>query len=553
MGKAGLTHRKSLTVFNVAFVLLFLVTIGFVILFVVDIMRKQALEEAESKARILLDQNLAIHSFYTEILKPQLFEFTDPFRPESYFDPAWMSSSYAVRQIENRFESMNESSQYGGYYMKDAAINARSPENEADVVEVAFLAAVRADPELIMQSSTRTIDGKPYMQYLRRGEVLEESCIRCHGDPALAPPGLVALYGAERSFNREAEIGEVISVISIRIPLAASFANVQRFSFHLSGLLMSLLACLFMVQYWVSKRLFYTPIAAIRDKALQVSSDENRLGEQVPIPFGKEWRELATAFNTMSSKLRQERDTLEDRIRDRTAALAQTNSQLEDDVARRIQVEEALKMALAENADLLGELQHRAKNSFTMISSLVGLMANTGHSSETNAVLEDLSNRVASISELYNLLYSSGATTDVRLDEYCTRIAESLIALSGNVLFQPGILTACTVPVRIAAPVGLIITELLTNALKYAFPGARKGILALTLEQTEIGLKLEVWDDGIGLPETHDPAHSPGTGLKLVNSLVKQIDGQLAVNREATGTRCVLEFPVAVESYRTDR
>ena len=171
MGKAGLTHRKSLTVFNVAFILLFLVAIGLVILVVVDVMRKQALEEAESKARILLDQNLAIHSFYTEILKPQLFEFTEPFRPESYFDPAWMSSSYAVRQIENRFVAMNESSQYGGYYMKDAAINARSPENEADVVEVAFLAAVRADPELIMQSSTRTIDGKPYMQYLRRGEV----------------------------------------------------------------------------------------------------------------------------------------------------------------------------------------------------------------------------------------------------------------------------------------------------------------------------------------------------------------------------------------------
>lgn len=540
-----LAHRKSLTIFNLVFIMLFMVTIGFVSLFVDTVMRDQALEEAESKAHILLDRNLAIHSFYTEILKPRLFELTEPFLPDGYFDPAWMSSSYAVRQIGNRFKAIKEHDFHGGYDMKDAAVNARSPENEADAIEVAFLEELRADPQLVMRTHTRTIDGIPYMQYLRRGEVLEESCIQCHGDPALAPAGLVALYGPERSFYREDEIGTVISVISIRIPLEASFANVQKFSLYLSGLLMVLLACLFLVQYGVSKRLFYSPIAAIRDKALEVSSDENRLGEQVPIPFGREWRELATAFNTMSTKLRQERDTLENRIRERTAALAQTNSQLEDDVARRIQVEEALKMALAENADLLGELQHRAKNSFTMISSLVGLMANTGHSSETNAVLEDLSNRVASVSELYNLLYSSGATTDVRLDEYCTRIAESLTGLSGKVLFQPGILAACTVPVRIAAPVGLIVTELLTNALKYAFPGARKGILALTLEQTETGLRLEVWDDGIGLPATHDPAHSPGTGLNLVSSLVKQIDGQLTVYGEATGTRCVLEFPTA--------
>lgn len=523
MGKVGLTHRKSLTIFNLAFILLFLATSGFVILFVVDVMQKQALEEAESKARILLDQNLAIHSFYTEILKPQLFEFTDPFRPESYFDPAWMSSSYAVRQIENRFEAMNESSQYGGYYMKDAAINARSPENEADAVEMAFLAAVRADPKLVMQSSTRTIDGKPYMQYLRRGEVLEESCIRCHGDPALAPPGLVALYGAERSFNREAEIGEVISVISIRIPLAASFANVERFSLRLSGLLMTLLACLFLIQYWVSKRLFYVPIAAIRDKALQVSSEEDRLGELVSLPFGQEWRELATAFNTMSTKLRQERDTLEDRIHERTTAL---------------------RSALDENVNLLGELQHRAKNSFFMITGLVYLMAESGTSEETKAVLEDLASRVQSISELYSLLYSSGSTLDVSLDEYCAHVANSLIGLSGNISLRTD-MAACTVPIRIAAPIGLIVTELVTNALKYAFPGARIGTVTLVLEQTANGLRLEVADDGIGLPTTQSPSGNSGTGLKLVNSLVNQIGGQLTVYRESSGTRCVLEFPRA--------
>jgi hypothetical protein len=524
MKRNGLDRQKSLTVFNLAFILLFVLSIGLVIISVGDVMRRQTLQEAESKARILLDQNLAIHAFYTEILKPQLFDFTDSFRPGSYFDPAWMSSSYAVRQIGNRFEAISEDEYHGVYYLKDAAINARSPENEADAVEVAFLEELQSNPELVMRSYTRTINGVPYMQYLRRGEVLQESCLLCHGDPARAPAGLVALYGPERSFNREAEIDQVISVISIRIPLAASLANVKRFSLHLSGLLLLLLACLFLVQYWISKRLFYVPIAAIRDKALQVSGDEARLGEQVPIPFGQEWRELAQAFNTMSTTLRQDRDTLEDRIQERTTAL---------------------KSALDENVNLLSELQHRAKNSFFMITALVHLMADASASAETRAVLEDLASRVQSISELYSLLYSSGSTHEVRLDEYCNHVAGSLIALSGQVTLQTD-MAACTVPVRLAAPLGLIVTELVTNALKYAFPDARKGVVTLVLAQTAGGLRLEVQDDGIGLPASQDPASRIGTGLKLVDALVKQIEGHLTVQRGATGTRCVLEFPLQV-------
>jgi two-component sensor histidine kinase len=472
-----------------------------------------------------------------------LFEFTESFRPESYFDPAWMSSSYAVRQIGNRFRAINADDAHGGYFMKDAAINARSPENEADAVEVAFLKELQADPELVMRSYTRELDGKPYMQYLRRGEVLEDSCLRCHGDPALAPEGLVELYGPERSFYREAELGKVISVISIRIPLSASFANVERFSFHLSGLLLTLLACLFMAQYWVSKRLFYTPIAAIRDKALQISSDENRLGEQVPIPFGAEWRELASAFNAMSAKLRRERDSLEDRIQERTTALEAAKRSLEDDIEERVQIEKALKDALDENVNLLGELRHRAKNSFMMITGLVYLLADAGASEETRAVLEDLASRVQSVSELYSLLYSSGSTRTVRLDDYCSHVAGSLVALSENVSFKPG-MASCSVPVRIAAPVGLIVTELVTNALKYAFPGARKGVVSLILEQTAGGLRLVVSDDGVGLDASRDPAGSTGTGLKLVHALVKQIDGHLSIRKGAIGTECVLEFPV---------
>ncbi|MEI6389427.1 MAG: DUF3365 domain-containing protein, partial [Spirochaetota bacterium] len=268
------TRIKSSTAILFGFGLLFGLASLLVVFMVGDVMRKQALAEAESKARILLDQNLAIHSYYSNTLKPSLFEYTAPFRNASYFDPSWMSSTYAVRQIRQYFNALNPS----GYYAKDAAVNARSPENEADEVEKAFLGELRADPGLILRSYTEMLDGVPSMVYLRRGEVLEESCMGCHSELDRAPAELVSRYGSERSFHREAEVGKVISVISIRIPLAASYSVAERFSFQLSILLLVLLASLFLVQYLLTRRLLYLPIASIRDKARQISGDEDHLG-----------------------------------------------------------------------------------------------------------------------------------------------------------------------------------------------------------------------------------------------------------------------------------
>ena len=267
-------------------------------------MKHQALIEAESKARILLDRNLATHTYFTHNLKPALFGLTDSIRDDAYFEPVWMSSTYAVRKIEQYFKSLNPA----GYYYKECAINARSPENEADQREKAFLEELNADPELIKRSDIQTINGEAHFVVLQRGEVMEETCLRCHGTPQEAPGELVGRYGPHRSFGRKE--GEVISAVSIRVPLSEAYKEANRLSVRLSAYFVALLISLFGVLYWRSNRLIFRPLSAIREKALLISSHEEHLGETIPLPEGSELKELAMAFNAMSGDLRRRVDQL---------------------------------------------------------------------------------------------------------------------------------------------------------------------------------------------------------------------------------------------------
>jgi len=305
------------TLLSVTTGILFVVVGAIVIALVNYNMRNQALVEAKAKMRLMLDRNMAVHTYFSQIMKPNLFEVTEPLLSSDYFDPSWMSSSYAVREMNKYFDSFS----LADYSYKDAAINARSPENEADAEERAFIAELRTNPSLKERSGVSTIDGKPYLVVLRPGEVMEESCLRCHGNPKDAPGDLVHIYGPERSFHREAELGQVVSAVSVRVPLAVAHAGTNRFSLQLSVLLLALMGLLSAVQYFLPRRLVFAPLTKIRDMALQISTREAHLGEQIPAPFGEELATLAHAFNTMSLNLHESWDHMEARIQERTADL----------------------------------------------------------------------------------------------------------------------------------------------------------------------------------------------------------------------------------------
>jgi two-component system, cell cycle sensor histidine kinase and response regulator CckA len=299
-------------------------------------MRKQALIEAESKALMLLNHNLAVHQYLQE-LKPTLYSLSKSLHPADYFDPSWMSSTYAIRQINHYFRLLEKAK----YYYKECAINARTPENEADPHEKVFLEQLARDPKLVERSEVLTLNGQPFLVIMRRGLEMKKSCLQCHSTPDRAPGDLVKIYPPTRSFGRLE--GEVIHAIAIRIPLAEAYGQANRLSWHLSGILLTLLGCLFASQTWIGKHLLFDPMAALRQKVLEIAQSEARLGETIAVPPGPELRDLTTAFNAMSRNLRQSHDFLEERVRQRTADLNQLNERLEQDILQRKQAEEALR------------------------------------------------------------------------------------------------------------------------------------------------------------------------------------------------------------------
>ncbi|MDD4861951.1 MAG: diguanylate cyclase [Smithellaceae bacterium] len=281
-------------------------------------MRQQALVEAQSKARIILDRNLATHTYFSRIMKPSIFAWSEPFRSKDYFDHTWMSSTYAIREIEKYFNALNPS----GYSFKDSAVDARSPENEADEYERVFFENLKAGKKPEMESKVRIIDGKPYLVVLKKGEVMEASCLRCHSRPENAPEGMTDYYGSERSFNRQE--GQLASIVSLRIPLSEAYAAANVFSWKLSAILLVVLVCLFSIQFWFYRRYLLVPLEIMRKKANEIAAQEGHLGEELPQPFGREIRELTSTFNEMSVKLRHDRDHLEELVQKRTEALQES-------------------------------------------------------------------------------------------------------------------------------------------------------------------------------------------------------------------------------------
>ena len=319
--------------------------------------KKQALLHAEGVARVLLERNLATHTYFTKELKPALFTLTTPLTSQDYFDPTWMSSTFAVRRIEKYFQALHPSD----YYYKECAINARSPENEADAYEKAFIEKLKADSGLMMHSDVRRLNGKPYFVVLRRGEVMEATCLRCHDTPVRAPANLVQQYGAERSFHRKE--GELVSAISIRVPLSVPYAEADKVSFRLSAFLLAVMLVHFSLLYWLNKKMIFSPLNTMREKAMQIATDAGHLGEKLFLPSGRELQELSSAFNAMSESLRKSRDHLEELVKERTAELRSTNVLLQDEITERRKTE-------AERENLIREL----REALARIKTLSGML-----------------------------------------------------------------------------------------------------------------------------------------------------------------------------------
>jgi len=217
-----------------------------------------------------------------------------------------------------------------------------------------------------------------------------------------------------------------------------------------------------------------------------------------------------------------------------------------EDISERKIAGQALKAAYNEKSLLLKELQHRVKNSFALITSMIQLAGNTTGSAEAQKVVTDILNRVNAISELYTLLYATNSVSSVPASTYFSHLIDSLVAMSGNVGVHTE-LAELPIPIKNATSLGIIITELVTNTLKYAFPDDRAGTLHVSFAQDGPEQMLRVRDDGIGYPPQFSLDHASGLGITLVKALTEQLHGTFTIEH-GPGAACTVRYPAPVEN-----
>lgn len=214
------------------------------------------------------------------------------------------------------------------------------------------------------------------------------------------------------------------------------------------------------------------------------------------------------------------------------------------DVTDRKLATEEVRRLLAEKDLLLKEVHHRIKNNMGTIHSMLSLQAATLQDTAASAALEDAKNRLLSMGRLYDTLYKTARFSDISMRTYLPPLIDEIIALfpdAGRVQVEKRI-DDVVLDVRQAQPLGIIINELLTNAMKYAFVGREENRILVAVTEAEGLVSVTVQDNGVGCPSSVDFAGSTGFGLTLVGALAEQIDGAVRIEREG-GTRVVLSFP----------
>jgi two-component sensor histidine kinase len=224
---------------------------------------------------------------------------------------------------------------------------------------------------------------------------------------------------------------------------------------------------------------------------------------------------------------------------------AQLYAQAQTEIAERTQAEAQIRAALTEKEVLLKEVHHRVKNNLQIISSLLNLQM-AGLTDPTMVeTLKESQNRVRSMALIHEKLYQSEDLASIDFPGYLRSLVYSL-AQSYRVRSDQVSLRVQVDPIHLdldtAIPCGLIVNELVSNSIKYAFPGDRSGQIEVTCRQRP-GPRyvLRVSDDGVGLPPGFDSAKTSSLGMKLVTSLVVQIGGELKVE-SGPGARFEIEF-----------
>jgi two-component sensor histidine kinase/ligand-binding sensor domain-containing protein len=247
-------------------------------------------------------------------------------------------------------------------------------------------------------------------------------------------------------------------------------------------------------------------------------------------------------INFRTSTIKKQNLLLEQKVNEHTKYLDRIITDLSQEITERKKAEAKVKASLDEKEILLKEIHHRVKNNLQIISSLLYLQSTKAKDKETLSLFENSQNRIKSMALIHEKLYQSKDFAEINFGEYVNGLVGFLnnsLKNGVNIRTQTNI-NNIKLDLDTAISCGLIINELVTNSFKYAFPaefvknnGSEEFIVGISIiKNIEGTYLLSVYDNGVGIPDGLDIKKAETLGLKLVNSMVKQLDGSIEIKSD---------------------
>ena len=245
-------------------------------------------------------------------------------------------------------------------------------------------------------------------------------------------------------------------------------------------------------------------------------------------------RELAERKRA-EKELTQHRSQLEEMVKERTSKLEKANEELQNEITERKRAEEKIKASLKEKELLLKEIHHRVKNNMQIIASMLSIQEIQIKDKSALQVFRESRNRVRTMALIHEKLYQSEDLARIDFSGYARSLATDLFA-TYNVTSDSIKLNLHVENVYLdiinAIPCGLIINELVSNSLKYAFPERQPGEITIDFRCENDVYYLIVGDNGVGFPKYLDFRKSESLGLQLVRLLTKKVNGTIEIDKE---------------------
>ena len=219
------------------------------------------------------------------------------------------------------------------------------------------------------------------------------------------------------------------------------------------------------------------------------------------------------------------------------------------DITEQKETEQKIQDSLKEKTVLLQEVHHRVKNNLAVVSSMLEMQAGKEEEKDPYVAIQirEAERRIRSMAAVHEELYRSDSFGSINVQSHFTHLAHDIINTFPDTDKVHIVVEAenCTLTLNKAIPVSLVLNELLTNAMKYAFVGQTEGIISIQMYYSGANSILILSDNGIGFPDEFDPEHAASLGIRMVKTFVEyQLDGTYKITTGSDGTTWTIEFPL---------